>query len=478
MWNFARLLTTAIRQKRMLRKGPDKILALQQRRLRSLVAHAKAASPFYAERFKDVDPNRFDLRELPTLTKVEMMKNFDRFLTNRRLKEADLEAFVSDPERLGEWYLGEYAPTRTSGTQGMKALIVQDRAMLDLLFALQMGRGSVFASRPIDVVDRLLHPARLATVTIGRGFYPTGAALAYAPRAANAFIRRLWLTEIDPLDAVIEQLNHFRPQVLMAYANILEMLAREALRGRLTINQDGCLRQVTNLSEPLSEGARWLIQKAFGVPVSNNYAMGECMALSTGCRLGHGMHLQADWAVLEVVDHDNQPVEPGCAGEKVLMTNLYNTLQPFIRYEVADVVTMSPTPCECGSPLPLILKVEGRTDEVVWIRAGDRYRQVHPYVFVDILDADSAVGWYQIVQEERNRFRLHASAAPGRRITRNELEQLMRQGLESHRLAHLIQMDVEISDSIAPDVESGKLKRISTRVGPPVDLKTSRRSAA
>src|SRR5205823_4667262 len=116
-----------------------------------------------------------------------------------RLKQADLEEFVSDPERLGQWYRGEYAPTRTSGTQGMKALIVQDRAMLELLFALQMGRGSVFSSTPADVVKRLLHPARLATVTIGRGFYPTGAALAYAPAAANAFIQRLWVTEIDPL---------------------------------------------------------------------------------------------------------------------------------------------------------------------------------------------------------------------------------------------------------------------------------------
>ena len=72
------------------------------------------------------------------------------------------------------------------------------------------------------------------------------------------------------------------------------------------------------------------------------------------------MHLQADWAVLEVVDRRGEPVPPGQPGEKVLLTNLYNTVQPFLRYEVDDVVTMSPGPCPCGNPLPLILRVEGR----------------------------------------------------------------------------------------------------------------------
>jgi phenylacetate-CoA ligase len=269
---------------------------------------------------------------------------------------------------------------------------------------------------------------------------------------------------------VVEQLNRFRPHVLVAYAHVLEILAREALRGRLRLRRDKPLRQAINMSEPLSGGARRLIGEAFDLPVTDNYALGECMALSTGCPQGHGMHLQADWAILEVLDRDNRPVEPGRPGDKVLVTNLYNTLQPFIRYEVEDVVTMSPTPCPCGSPLPLILAVEGRRDEVVWIRVGDRYRQVHPYVFVDVLDECPEVGRYQIIQEERNRFLLRAASAPGRQIGREDLLGLMRRGLEHHRLADSIQVDVEITDSIAPDAKAGKLKRITSRVGPPEDL--------
>lgn len=466
MWQTLRLVNHALRLKRVLRWRPADIRALQEHRLRALVARARAESSFHRERLRDVDPAHFKLDDLPVLTKPQMMENFDRFLTVPGLRRADLEAFMSNPGRLGQWYLGKYAPSRTSGTQGMKALIVQDQGMMELLFALQMSRGGAFPTDPISIVRHALRPARLAVVTIGRGFYPTAAALAYAPSATSAFVRRLWLQHFEPIEETVARLNEFQPNVLLAYANVLELLAREALAGRLRL-APGRLCQVINMSEPLSDGGRHLISEAFGLPATNNYALGECMALTVGCPQGHGMHLQADWAVLEVVDCRNRPVPPGHPGEKVLVTNLYNTIQPFIRYEVPDVVTMSPTPCPCGNPLPLVLKVEGRQDEVIWVRAGDGFRQIHPYVFVDVLDECLEVGWYQIVQEERNRFRLRAAPAPGQHPEAERLGRVVRQGLERFGLGGLIQLDVEISSEVAPDPGSGKLKRITSRVGPP-----------
>jgi phenylacetate-coenzyme A ligase PaaK-like adenylate-forming protein len=487
MLDTLRFLIRAQWEKRVNRMSPAQVQAIQHRRLRRLVSWAKTHSPFYARLYRDIDPNRFELRQLPAVTKTEMMEHFDEFLTDRGLRRADLEDFISDPDRLGEWFHGRYAVSRTSGTQGLPALIVQDRGMMELLFALQMVRGSVFPSGPAAALERLFRPARLAVVTIGRGFYPTAAALAYAPPASRRFVDRLWLTHIEPLDEVTEQLNRFRPDVLLAYANVLEILAREALAGRLRLRRDappdkpealatghkpeaparGSLRQIINMSEPLSGGARQLIQDAFDLPVTNSYATGECMALSICCPQAHGMHQQADWAVLEVVDRHNQPVPPGQPGEKVLITNLTNTVQPFIRYEVGDVVTMSPTPCPCGSPFPLIVNVEGRTDEVVWVRDGNGFRQVHPYVFIDVLDEYPPLGWYQLTQQGRNRFLLRAVPAPQRHLSGEELYQVVQDGLRRFGLAHLLRVDVEITDRLAPDPKSGKLKRITSRLGPP-----------
>jgi phenylacetate-coenzyme A ligase PaaK-like adenylate-forming protein len=467
MLDTLRFVARALWERRVNRMSPGRIKALQERRLRRLVAWAISHSPFYAQLYRDLDPARFELGQLPVVTKTEMMANFDELLTDRGLRRADLEAFVSDPDRLGQWYRGRYAVSRTSGTQGLPALIVQDRGMMELLFGLQIVRARVFPSGPAAALQRLFRPARLAVVTIGRGFYPSAAALAYAPAAYYRFVNRLWLTHIEPLDEVTDRLERFQPDVLLAYANVLEILAREALAGRLRLRRDAPLRQLINMSEPLSDGARQLIEDAFGLPVSNNYATGECMALSVGCPQGHGMHLQADWAVLEVVDAEYRPVPPGQPGAKVLLTNLANTVQPFIRYEIGDVVTMSPTPCPCGSPFPLILNVEGRTDEVVWVRDGDRFRQVHPYVFIDVLDEYAPLGWYQLVQQGRNHFLLRAVPAPHRHLSREELHRVLERGLRRFGLTGLLDVDVEITERLTPDPKSGKLKRITSQVGPP-----------
>ena len=119
MWSALRLAREGMRQKAVLRRPLGQILTIQEQRLRSLVAWAKTRSPFYADRFRHIDPERFELGDLPTLTKAEMMANLDGQFTDRRLRRAELEDFVSDPQRLGQWYLDKYALSRTSGTQGL-----------------------------------------------------------------------------------------------------------------------------------------------------------------------------------------------------------------------------------------------------------------------------------------------------------------------------------------------------------------------
>lgn len=462
MFSAARLLINGLWQRANLWRGAEGLLTLQQRRLRALIAYAQRHSPFYADTLRGVEPGNFQLDALPIVAKAQMMGNFDRFLTRRDLKRAELEAFMADPNRLGAWFRGKYALSHTSGTSGLQAIIVQDRRMLELLFALQMLRGSQFARSPWSIAKRLFRRTRLATVTIGQGFFPSASALAYQPAAARWFVDQLWIRTIEPLAQVVAKLNRFRPEILLAYANVLEMLAGEALGGRLHVKFNQGLRQVINMSEPLSAGLRTHVEKAFGLKLTDNYAMGECMALSTGCLEGKGMHLQADWAILEVVDADNRPVPPGQPGTKALLTNLYNTLQPFIRYEVNDVVTMSPEPCPCGSPLPLILRVEGRTDDILWIKDGDKLRPIHPYVLVDVLDECPECGWYQFEQVERNRLILRAAPAPSRTLAAEQLRRLMDSGLRRFGLEELLTIDIEITPDICPNRTNGKLRRIKS----------------
>ena len=72
----------------------DQLAAHQRSRLRALIAHACERSPFHARRLRGLDVGRLevqDLAQLPTMTKAEMMANFDELLTDRRLDRARVE---------------------------------------------------------------------------------------------------------------------------------------------------------------------------------------------------------------------------------------------------------------------------------------------------------------------------------------------------------------------------------------------------
>ena len=132
------------------------------------------------------------------------------------------------------------------------------------------------------------------------------------PAAARRYLDLLWLSQTDP--DVVERLNAFRPKVLTGYAGVLEILALEAEAGRLRLAPE--LRQVVNNSEALTDRAKARIESAFGLHVMNNYATGECPFLSNGCHTDDGAHVNADWAILEVVDDEYRPVPDGTPGQQ------------------------------------------------------------------------------------------------------------------------------------------------------------------
>jgi hypothetical protein len=57
--------------------------------------------------------------------------------------------------------------------------------------------------------------------------------------------------------------------------------------------------------------------------------------------------------------------------------------------------------------------------------------------------------------------------APQRSLCRADLHALLDQGLHRFGLADRLQFDIEITDRLTPDSRSGKLKRITSWVGPP-----------
>ncbi len=459
---------------RASRMAPERLARQQRRRLDQLVSLAVERSPFYREKYRGIDRKRFDLSELPPTNKAELMAHFDQVVTDPAIRRADLERFIDDPSNEGKYFLGQYAVSHTSGSQGQPMLIVQPKTALELLYSLQMSRGNSQPPTVFEAARRLVCPKRLAIVTLKRGFYPSASAFEYMPKVVKRYLNVLWLSQTDP--DVLDRLNAFRPNVLTAYAGVLEELALHAEAGRLRLAPE--LIQITNNSEVLTERARARIERAFGLKVFNNYATGECTFLTNACRTDDGAHINADHAILEVVDADNQPVPPGTPGAKVLITNLANTVQPFIRYEVGDVVTLAANPCRCGSQLPRVERIEGRTADTFWVEENGQYRQVISSVFKNAFDYTREVREWQAVQKARNVLTIRLELLPGKELDEAHAWSALNRQLEMYGFRNLLKVDLQVVPRLGPDPRTGKFRRIVSEIGPPADLEARLSGAA
>jgi phenylacetate-coenzyme A ligase PaaK-like adenylate-forming protein len=182
------------------------------------------------------------------------------------------------------------------------------------------------------------------------------------------------------------------------------------------------------------------------------------MGIAFDCRYGR-LHVNADWLILEPVDAAGEPVAPGGPSHTTLLTNLANHVQPLIRYDLGDSVTVLPAPCPCGSPLPAI-RPEGRRDETLRIELADGViRPLIPLVMATAVEEAPGVLRYQVLQAGPRRLRLRLEEAPGHDRARvcDDVLRRLQAYLSSQGLASV---EVELSvDRPHSETAGGKMRQ-------------------
>ncbi len=439
---------------------------IQEKRFRAMLRYAVKHSPYYKRRFSGIDVETCKATDIPILTKPEMMEHFDELVTDPRIKKADIQKFVAESSNLGKLYLGRYGVSHTSGSQGQPALIVQDYKARLLPFAARITRGTLTKRGRFSQVHRIFNPARMVVLTQKPGFYPSSSAFAYFPSGLSRGLKILKLSIFDPMPELIAKLEAFRPNFITGYASALEALGREEAEGRLNLKKLGTLEQLTNVAEPLPKQSAQRLKETFGVHIFDEYAMGECLALSSGCKTEFASHINIDLAKLEVVDERSQPVPDGQEGAKILVTNLYNFVQPIIRYEVDDRLVMSPTPCSCGSQFPKVQSIIGRSKDMLWIKVGGVVRELPYFLFINTMHHHLDAAEHQVVQTGLNQFVVRVVACPGKTLAPDQIRARIREGLDAEGISCEVNVDVEIVDAI-PRGPYGKVARAQNLYGPP-----------
>ncbi|MEW6349071.1 MAG: hypothetical protein AB1646_08405 [Thermodesulfobacteriota bacterium] len=367
----------------------EELAEFQSRRLLSLVAHAKERSPFYRELYRNVKTDGpVKLEDLPIMDKATVMDNFDQLVTDPRLKLTELHTHLGQLTR-DEYYLGEYRVLTTSGSSGLKGVFVFNRREWSTVLA-----GSFRAGFMMGITSRF--PSRWKITWIGADSpMHVSQRMAESTDLGHTKVQRLNAT--SRISDLVDALNAFQPEVLLTYPSIASLLAIEQMEGRLSIHpqvvETGAEVRTTEMTQNIRE--------AWGITPFNLYGTTEAGAFNVDCALHRGIHLFEDLWIAEVVDAQNRPVPDGSRGHKVLATNLFNYTQPLIRYEVGDMLTVSPDPCSCGRPFQLVEEVLGRSDDIAYLPGpGGREVPVHPIHFHDALGALPEVKEYRVLHDD------------------------------------------------------------------------------
>jgi len=379
---------------RTSRAKTSTIASHQQTRLADLIEFARAHSPLYGKLYRHLTFPINDLRNLPPVTKQDLMANFDDWVTDPAVTRVGVEAFIANETLVGDLYLGRYAVWTSSGVTGRHGIFVHDRHAIRVYSTLAMVRGMMVWMNPRNGLAFLLRGDRGASV-IKTGGHFVGAAIKglyhrHYPRLSKGSRTFSVLTLLAEL---VRELNAFQPVILVSYPTVMALLANEQRQGRLKIKPV----LVATVAEWLGAAARDQIAAAFNCLVRDTYAASEFMGIAFECKEGQ-LHVNSDWVILEPVDANYQPVPPGEASRTALITNLVNRVQPIIRYDLGDSITLSPDPCPCGSTLPAI-RVKGRRDEILSFPAqGGVVVKLPPRALANVVDGTPRVRCFQVIQ--------------------------------------------------------------------------------
>ncbi|MBA3906975.1 MAG: phenylacetate--CoA ligase family protein [Pseudonocardiales bacterium] len=313
------------------------------------------------------------------------MDHFDDLVTARDVHLADLDRYLGRL-RGNELFRDRYYVCATAGTTGRRGVFVWDPA--------EWVHVITSYNRAFDWAGSTAGLTHKVTTAVVSSTNPAHQSARVGASIHSRWVPTLRIDSGDPLPGIVARLNSWQPQMLIAYASMLRLLAAEQLAGRLAIAPTF----VFSASEVLTPSTRALASTAWGRSPHNVYGATETSGVAAECGQHAGMHLFEDLVITEVVDEDNRPVPPGVYGAKVLVTVLFSRTLPLIRYEMSDSVRLDPVQdCPCGRSYALISGVQGRQQEALRFAEPDgTQRTVQPVVFHHIMDDVTAAGW-QIV---------------------------------------------------------------------------------
>jgi len=404
---------------------PAELRKLQESKLRAVIGHAYENVPYYRTLFHCAGLTPQGVRTLEDFQRVPMT-------SKEALRAAGVEGALArgvDPSSC--------EVSRTGGNTGKPFASYHDAREAQTRNLIGFRALHTAGVHPWDRLVSLRPRSRPPSLMNRLGLYRTHSVSHFL--AVEEQIQQLKRTQPTVL--------RIAPSKLRAILHHVDYRLSEIVRPRILITS----------SEALDDGLKRRVLSDLDVELFNFYVSAEFAELASDCPAHEGLHVNADQLIVECLDDNGQPAQPGKPGV-VVVTSLYKSVMPFIRYRLGDICTPIEGQCSCGSTFPLISAPLGRQDDVLMLPSGEI---VSVLPLGSILSTVDAVDQFRLIQESLDHFLLQLVLwkQPGE----DRLAQVRRQVLEY--LGEPVSLDLQVVDGLPED--KAKFRRFISKVPPP-----------
>jgi phenylacetate-CoA ligase len=288
-----------------------------------------------------------------------------------RLNDLQRVPFMTKAELRAQYPFGLLAVPReqlvrlhaSSGTHGKPTVVGYTREDLETWTELMARCMTMAGVRP----GMLIHNANgYGLFTGGLGFHQGGERIGatVVPVSGGFTARQAMLIKDLHADVLVST-----PSYALAIAQAIREAGGDPTKLKLKLGLFG--------GEPWTERMREEIEPALNLTAINFYGLSEMCGPGVAAEClqeRHGLHVQEDHFLVEVIDPDaGHVLEAGEEGELVF-TTLTKQALPLIRYRTGDIGSLDVSPCACGRTTARLAGLRGRRDDMLIVRGVN----VHP----------------------------------------------------------------------------------------------------
>ena len=351
----------------------EKLLKLQEERLRKIVRYCYEKIPVYKIKFKDagITPDDVktldDLEKIPFTTKEDLRKAYPFGMLATGLSEV-LELHAS------------------SGTTGHPTTCAYTKNDLDVWSKVMARIYASAGTRKGDIVHN----------AYGYGLFTGGLGFHYGALAVGATVLPIAAGNTERQIKLAKEYGTTILACTPSYAAHLGEYARE----KMGINPVEELKWKSGLfgAEAWSEELRRRIEELLGLEAFDIYGLSEVIGpgVSVECPQHDGLHIFEDHFIPEIIDPETgEKLEEGKTGELVL-TTLTREATPVLRFRTGDITSFKTEECSCGRTMGKMSRILGRADDMFKVRGVKIWPSTVEHA---LLRVEGASQNYQIILE-------------------------------------------------------------------------------